>query len=99
MRKVYKKPSIYIESFELDTAVCSCGAGANSGDWYGKPNHGGPDVCYYGFEGVGNFSDMPTSPCAIDKTDGIEEIPADADGDWYCYHNPTDDIGKVIFAS
>lgn len=97
MKKGYSKPMVYLESFELDTAIASCGAGANSGSWYGKPYHGDPDTCYFGLDGVGEFSDSPSSPCAADKNDLITEIPKDLDGEYYCYHEPSGEL--KIFAS
>lgn len=98
MKEGYEKPTITFTTFELDTTVCGCGAGANAGGWYGKPQQGNPIDCYFGTDdGVGMFSDDPSSVCARNKNDAIDEIPKDADGDSYCYHLPSDD--RKIFAS
>lgn len=100
MRKVYKKPSIYIESLELDTAICSCGVGANGGTSFGKPKHASAETCVY-FNDVSNIGMFVGDVCKdLDPNDGIIYIsyPKEADGAIYCYHQPTD-TEKVIFAS
>lgn len=99
MKKEYKKPSIYMESFELDTAICSCGAGANGGTAFGKPQHGSPTTCAY-FNDVSNIGLFSGENC-IDKdpNDGktYRFIPEGADGGMYCYQQPSGDI--KVFAS
>lgn len=97
MKKEYKKPTIYFESFELDTAIASCGAGANGGSSLGRPQQGNAMDCHFGSENSGMFLDTIGSVCSASQDDTIDEVPADADGDWYCYHQPEGTI--KVFAS
>ncbi|MDO5409351.1 MAG: hypothetical protein Q4F21_02735 [Lachnospiraceae bacterium] len=99
MKQGYEKPMIYFESFELDTAICSCGAGANGGSSFGIPQQGSPTTCAY-FNTVSNIGIFSGDPCLdTDPNDGktYQSIPEGTDGSIYCYHQPTDD--KRVFAS
>lgn len=93
MKQGYEKPVIYFETFKLDTAICSCGTGANAG-LAGRPHHGDPHACYYGEGGAGNFCEDGTA-CVNDPL--IEPIPHDLVVDAYCYHGPSPDVS--VFAS
>lgn len=102
MKKSYSKPSIYIESFEMNTAICSCGPGANSGFWGGKPNHGSPDTCE-----IRDYSDIifnEEQGLVVMFTENNQDckdagaiIPSAEDGNIYCYQALSED--KTIFAS
>lgn len=97
MKKVYKKPSVYMESFEMNTAICSCGPGANSGFWGTTPNHGDPNTCEY-------RDSSPNGGLVVMFTESNEDcvnagavIPSDGDGSIYCYQALSDNI--TVFAS
>lgn len=102
MKKKYSKPSIYMEFFEMNTAICSCGPGANSGYWGGKPNHGAPDTCEFRdytdieIDGGHGYVIMFTEQNQDCASSGAI-IPSDADGSIYCYQALSEDI--MVFAS
>lgn len=96
MKKTYNKPSIYIESFEMNTAICSCGPGAGS-FWGGKPNYGNPDGCEYRDYSEGEGLVVAFTEHNFDCIQADAIIPSNGDGTIYCYQAL--DESMMVFAS
>lgn len=91
MKKVYKKPSMYIESFELTEHIAACGAGTN-GNEAGKPNHR-ENACSFELGGMDLFDSSLVSKCIVDyDEDKFNDIFEDT-GCYQIFGN------KFIFAS
>lgn len=102
MKKAYRKPSIYIESFEMNTAICSCGAGSGA-FWGGRPNHGDPNTCEYR-DYTDVVDDQGQTGLVVAFTEMNQDcresgaiIPSDGDGSIYCYQAL--DESMMVFAS
>ncbi len=93
MKTKYTKPMILFESFELSNSICgSCGAGANTGGTgFGVPKFGDPTQCAWDFGDSNPWFNEGVSGCNT-------QLPEDADGAVYCYHNP-DSSSMTLFTS
>lgn len=85
VKKKYSKPVIYVESFHLSAHIAGCGAGSNSGNQFGRPNHDKGSCAWIDLFGRHLF------------TNGISACKKTGDNEMYCYNTPSPD--NKIFAS
>ena len=87
MKKVYKKPVVIVESFQLNAAI----AGSCSD---GTPINHYQDTCGYGepMEDGFKFHYFVEFTCDVDVT-----LYTGDDNDQPCYHGPTHNINGNIF--
>lgn len=89
MRKVYKKPHLFMETFSITQSVATgCGA-VGGGNTLGKPTHWEKETCGWSFDNIIVWTDANNS-CSIkwDKNDPYMSV---------CYNNP--EGGNNIFSS
>lgn len=86
MKKIYKKPTVYIEQYSLSAHIAGdCGAGANSGGMLGTPAFNTPYDCAWKYE------DTILAYCSPDACkENACKNPEDFNG--YCYNSGADDI-------
>lgn len=94
MKKVYTKPSVYIEEFTLSASVASstvssCGAASSAGSALGKPGYASPYVCTWSVD-IYNYFTTSVDACSP-KLEDPNEISIG------CYNSGAG--GSQIFAS
>ena len=94
MKKVYEKPLVGIESFEMSqTVALSCGFADSEGNTLGNPTHADRDTCGWNL-GLGQSVWLPNNEMCTFPSDNdtIEK-----DNITMCYNNPAGQY--QVFAS
>lgn len=85
MKKVYSKPSVYIEDYSLSAHIAgNCGAGINSGTMFGQPGFGDPYNCAWKY-GDTILAYINVNYCGDNAVDNVEDFMG------YCYNSGNDD--------
>lgn len=84
MKKIYKKPIIMVESYQLDVGIASCSGDGGIVIQYAEDN------CYYNAGGMIYY--------ANESCDFNPNEPNDF-GDDYCYHGLNNGLGLPFFSS
>ncbi|MDO4555764.1 MAG: hypothetical protein Q4B70_11535 [Lachnospiraceae bacterium] len=91
MKKQYKSPTIYVESFQLTQHLAGdCGGGSSSGNHFGKPKHGNKNSCGWKVSGFSKTV-FVNRGCDIKLSTGNQEFQG------ICYNTPQS--GYSIFTS
>lgn len=86
MKKIYIKPSVYIEQYSLSAHIAgNCGSGANSGGMFGTPAFSTPYDCAWTYE------DTVMAYCSSEVC-GTNTVSKPEDFNGYCYNSGADDI-------
>lgn len=86
MKRIYKKPTVYIEQYSLSAHIAGdCGAGANSGGMFGTPAFGSPYTCAWKYEGT-VMAYCNQEACGENTCDRVEDFMG------YCYNSGADDV-------